>query len=91
MSGNKKIYKSRRTVDHFTDTARKRATTGKPINYKKMTVAERRKHHKDINEGNIPLTRGVTYGGNKIAKRRAALAKKTAQRRGTENKAHIDL
>ena len=91
MAGNKKIFNSRRTVDHFTDTAQKTATTGKPINYKKMTVAERRKHHKDINEGNIPLTRGVTYGGNKMAKRRAALAKKTAQRRGTENKAHRDL
>ena len=82
MAGNKKIFKSRRTVDHFTDTAQKRATTGKPINYKKMTVAERRKHHKDINEGNIPLTRGVQYGENKMAKRRASLAKKTAQRRG---------
>ena len=59
MAGKKKVYKSRTTVNQSTDTARKRATTGKPINYKKMTPAQRRKWAKDINEGNIPLTRGV--------------------------------
>lgn len=77
---NKKKSLGTRTVNLSTDTARKRARTGPELKYKKMTVAQRRKWHKDIKEGNIPLSRGVTYGENVLKKRRAALAKKKAKR-----------
>ena len=75
-----------RTVDHFTDTARKRATTGPEFDYVKKTPKQRRKWHKDIREGNIALSRGVEYGDSVMKRRRKALAKKTAKRRGEQAK-----
>ena len=75
-----------RTVDHFTDTARKRATTGPEFDYVKKTPKQRRKWSKDIKEGNIPLSRGAEYGDSIMKRRRKSLAKKTAKRRGEQAK-----
>jgi hypothetical protein len=76
----------RTRVDHFTDTARKRATTAPEFDYANKTTKQRRKWSKDIKEGNIPLSRGSVYGDSIMKKRRKSLAKKTAKRRGEQAK-----
>ena len=99
MSIRRKHRLGGRPVTQSANTAHNRATTGHNFSPKKwvaMSDAEKAKIEKKMASGDTPLRRGAHYDEKLLKQRRAALAKKTAQRRGEGdprkgNKAHRDL